>query len=60
MGDVPPAPGQPAEMPGDTGCGRNLRWVARKAATAAAGERPASHQLVGGAKAHLGNDGYPD
>ena len=60
MGDAPPGRGQPAEMQGNTGYGRAGWSRAGKAALAAPGERPASHQLVGGARDHLGYDGYPD
>ena len=37
--------------------GRNA--LGRKAAKAAPGERPASHQLDGGVTDHRGYDGYP-
>ena len=59
MGDVPPRRGQLVEISDDTGCDPRSQSAGRKAATAALGERPAAHQLVGGIKAHQGDDGYP-
>ena len=46
-------------MQGNAGCERTGWSRAWKAPTGAPEERPAAHQLVGGARDHLGYDGYP-
>ena len=46
-------------MQGDTGYDLGYWKPGRKAPAGAQGERSAAHQLVGGVKAHQGDDGYP-